>query len=70
MALDEYKAAFAKAQDTAQSPKGLLNLDSFLRTWRTEYTMSKAEWTPVEKTGTADLTYRRILGGQFVHEDA
>lgn len=44
-------------------------LNRFLGTWRTEYTLQKAEWTPVEKTGAADLTYSRVLGDQFVQED-
>jgi hypothetical protein len=45
-------------------------LDRFLGSWRTTYKVPKAEWTPEEKTGAADLTYSRVLGGQFVQERA
>lgn len=43
-------------------------LDRFLGTWRTTYKLLKAEWTPEEKTGAADLTYSHALGGQFIQE--
>ena len=43
-------------------------LDRFLGTWRTEYRMPKAEWTPEEKRGSAELVYTRELGGQFIRE--
>ena len=43
-------------------------LDRFIGTWQTNYKLDKAEWTPVETTGTAEFTYRRVLGGNFVQE--
>jgi hypothetical protein len=43
-------------------------LDKFLGTWRTSYKVPKAEWTPEERHGTAELTYSRVLGGSFVQE--
>lgn len=43
-------------------------LDRFLGSWRTKYKLPKAELNPQEATGAADLTYSRILGGQFVQE--
>jgi len=43
-------------------------LDRFLGSWRTTYKLPKAEWTLEEKTGAADLTFSRTLGGQFVQE--
>ena len=43
-------------------------MDRFVGAWRTEYRVPRAEWTPVEKTGAASLTYRRVLGGEFVRE--
>lgn len=43
-------------------------LDRLVGTWRTEYNLPKAEWTPEEKSATADLVYSRVLGGKFVQE--
>ena len=43
-------------------------LDRFTGTWKSSFTAPKAEWTPVEKTGTATVTAERVLGGSFVQE--
>jgi hypothetical protein len=43
-------------------------LDQWGGKWRTTYKLPKAEWTPVEKTGTAELTTTRVVGGRFVQE--
>ena len=45
-------------------------LDRFLGTWRSEYRLPKAEWTPEEKTGSADLVYTQELGGHVIRERA
>ena len=43
-------------------------LDKWLGSWRTSYKLPKAVWTPEEKSGTAEMTTSRVLGGQFVQE--
>lgn len=43
-------------------------LDRFLGTWKTEYRLPKAEWTPEEKSGSATMVFSRELGGQMVRE--
>lgn len=43
-------------------------LDKWVGKWRTTYKLPKAEWTPQEKTGTAELTTSRVVGGRFVQE--
>lgn len=53
-----------------QAPPGRQVLDRFLGSWRTDYTLPKAEWTPVELSGSADLMFRRVLGGRFIQEQA
>lgn len=55
------------AADPISSPDKEV-LDRFVGTWRTEYKLRQTEWTPVAKTGAADLKYNRTLGGQFVQE--
>ncbi len=46
----------------------LKQLDRFLGTWKTEYRLPKAEWTPEEKSGSATMVFTRELGGQMVRE--
>jgi len=43
-------------------------LDRLLGTWRTEYRQMKAEWTPEEENGSADLVCTRELAGQVIRE--
>jgi hypothetical protein len=43
-------------------------LDKWLGSWRTSYKLLKAEWTPDEKTVTAEVTTSRVVGGRFVQE--
>jgi Protein of unknown function (DUF1579) len=43
-------------------------LDKWVGRWRTSYKLPKAEWTPEEKTGTAELTTSRVVGGRFVQD--
>jgi hypothetical protein len=43
-------------------------LDQFLGTWRTKYRRAKAEWTPVEENGSADLVCTQELAGQMIRE--
>ncbi len=43
-------------------------LDRFLGTWKTEYRLPKAEWTPEEKSGSATMVFTCELGGQMVRE--
>jgi hypothetical protein len=45
-------------------------LDKWLGSWRARYNVPKSEWTPEERTGTAELTASRVIGGQFVQENA
>lgn len=63
-----FSVSLRAADDPTISPEQMV-LDRFLGTWQTEYRLPKGEWTPVEKTGSADLIYRRVLGGQFIQED-
>ncbi|MBC8114370.1 MAG: DUF1579 family protein [Candidatus Saccharimonas sp.] len=58
----------ATAKDFSNRTAELKVLDRFLGTWRTEYRMPKAEWTPEEKRGSAELVYTRELDGQFIRE--
>jgi hypothetical protein len=46
----------------------LKQLDQFLGTWKTDYRLPKAEWTPEEKSGSATMVFTRELGGQMVRE--
>ncbi len=43
-------------------------LDRFLGTWKTEYRVPKAEWTPEEKSGSATMAFSIELGGKLVRE--
>lgn len=43
-------------------------LDRFLGTWKTEYRVPKAEWTPEEKRGSAEMIFSLELGGKMVRE--
>jgi hypothetical protein len=43
-------------------------LDRFLGSWRTNYKLLKAEWTPEEKQLTADYVTSRELGERFIQE--
>ena len=61
-------ASLALSDDSPLDSPEQKVLDGFVGTWRTTYELPKAEWTPEEKTGTADLTYARALGGRFVQE--
>lgn len=45
-------------------------LDKWVGRWHATYKVSKAEWTPEERTGTAELTTDRVVGGRFVQEKA
>ena len=60
---DTKVAKVATERSAEQKP-----LDKFLGSWHTEYRMPKAEWTPEEKRGSADLVYTREIGGQYVRE--
>ena len=57
----------SRAADPPSSPEQQV-LERFIGKWRTEYTHRKAEWTPVAKEGASDLTFNRVLDGQFVQE--
>lgn len=59
------KAVVAKETDRSAEQK---RLDRFLGTWKTEYRLPKAEWTPEEKSGSATMVFTRELGGQMVRE--
>lgn len=43
-------------------------LEKFVGDWRASYRVPKCEWSPQEKSGTADLTTDRIVGGKFIQE--
>jgi hypothetical protein len=43
-------------------------LDKCVGKWRNTYKVPKAEWTPQEKSGTADVSAVRAVGGRFVEE--
>jgi hypothetical protein len=45
-------------------------LDRWVGSWRIAYTVPKAEWTPEEKRGTAEVTTKRAIGGKFLQEVA
>jgi hypothetical protein len=61
-----YGAAFAQ-DPPLDSPEQKV-LDKWVGQWKTTYTAPKAEWTPEERTGSADLSIRRAVGGRFVEE--
>jgi hypothetical protein len=46
----------------------LKQLDRFLGTWKTEYRVPKAEWTPEERNGSAEMNFSLELGGKMVRE--
>jgi hypothetical protein len=52
----------------ADDPPEQKVLDRWVGNWKTTYKVPKAEWTPEERTGTAELTSSRVLGGKFVQE--
>ncbi len=56
------------AKDLEERSAELKQLDRFLGTWKTEYRVPKAEWTPEEKSGSATMIFSRELGGQMVRE--
>jgi Protein of unknown function (DUF1579) len=60
-------SATRSADPPAATPEQKV-LDKWLGSWRTSYKLPKAEWTPEEKKGTAELTDSRVVGGQFVQE--
>lgn len=67
------KEAAAAAKPSAVKDSGdrsaeQKRLDRFLGTWKTEYRLLKAEWTPEEKSGSATMVFTRELGGQMVRE--
>lgn len=43
-------------------------LDQFVGQWQSTYKVPKAEWTPKQKTGSAQLTTARVVGGRFIQE--
>ncbi len=43
-------------------------LDRFLGTWKTDYRLPKAEWSPDEKSGSATMAFSLELGGKLVRE--
>jgi hypothetical protein len=55
------------AEVSGRSPEDRV-LDRFLGTWRTTYTVPKADLQPDAKTGAADMVFTRILGDQFIQE--
>ena len=61
-------ASTVTAKETAERSAELKQLDRFVGTWKTEYRLPKAEWTPEEKTGSATMVFTRELGGQMVRE--
>lgn len=62
------ESARVAKEDPGSRSAELRILDQFLGTWRTEYRQGKAEWTPEEKTGSADLVCTRDLAGQVIRE--
>src|SRR3954468_18049159 len=52
----------------ADDPPEQKVLDRWVGTWKNAYKVPKAQWTPEERTGTAELTTSRVLGGKFVQE--
>lgn len=61
-------ASPALADDAAIDSPEQKVLDQWLGHWHTSYRILKAEWTPEEKTGTAELVTMRVVGGRFVQE--
>ena len=63
-------AAPARAADPPIDSPEQKVLDKWVGSWRTTYKLPKAEWTPEEKTGTAELMTSRVVGGRFVQEQS
>ena len=59
--------SIASADPPIDSPEQKV-LDKWVGRWRTTYKVPKAEWTPEERTGTAELTTARVVGERFVQE--
>lgn len=62
------KTTSARVAKEPERSAELKQLDRFLGTWKTEYRLPKAEWTPEEKSGSATMIFTRELGGQMVRE--
>jgi hypothetical protein len=58
----------ARSDDPPLDSPEQKTLDRWLGTWRATYKTPKAEWTPEEKAGTAELVTSRVVGGRFVQE--
>ncbi len=58
------------ATDFSDRSAELKVLDRYLGTWRSEYRLPKAVWTPEEKRGSAESISTRELGGRFIRERA
>ena len=61
-------AKTTETKATAERSVELKRLDQFVGTWKTEYRLPKAEWTPEEKTGSATMIFTREPDGQTVRE--
>jgi hypothetical protein len=59
--------ATRSADPPSASPEQQI-LDKWLGQWRASYKQPRSDWNPEEKTGTATITTRRVVGGQFVQE--
>lgn len=57
----------ALAESPIDSPEQKV-LDRSVGNWRATYKVSKAEWTPEERLGTAEISTSRVVGGRFVQE--
>jgi hypothetical protein len=55
----------AEAPEVSEEDKVL---NRFLGTWRSTYKIHKAQLTPMEGKGSADLTFTRVLSNKFLHE--
>ena len=61
-------AASARPADPPPPSPEQKVLDRFVGTWRTTYTVSKTEWTPEAKVGSATISFGRVLGGAYLQE--
>src|SRR5262245_32731913 len=54
---------------SVDSPEQMV-LDRWLGAWQSDFTYRKSVWNPEEKSNTAKITSRRVLGNRYVEENS